>query len=183
MPGLVRPIDVALSPRRPRIERLGETKVEKLRVTASGHEDVRRFDVAMNDVAAVRRVQRIGDLDRELERLVAGKRLAVDAFLQRLPFEPLHHDEGPALVLADFVNDADVRMIQRRRGPRLADKPLERGLVGRHLGRQELQRHRPAERRVLGLIDDAHSAAAQTLTYPISRNGLSNHSVQSLGNK
>ncbi len=149
-------------------------------MTASGHEDVRRFDVAMNDVAAVRRVERIGDLNRQLERFVARKRLAVDAFLERLPFEQLHHDEGPALVLADFVNDADVRMIQRRRGPRLTDKPLERGLVSRHFRRQELQRHRPAERRVLGFIDDAHPAAAQALTYPIFRNRLSNHSVQSL---
>jgi hypothetical protein len=49
----------------------------------------------MDDVAAVGGVERIGDLDGEVERLVGGKRLAFDAVPQRLAFEPLHDDEWP----------------------------------------------------------------------------------------
>jgi hypothetical protein len=39
----------------------------------------------------------------------------------------LHRDEIVALTIADFVDTADVRMIQRRRGTRLVMEALGRG--------------------------------------------------------
>ena len=46
------------------------------------------------------------------------------------------------------------------RGPRLALQPLERLRVPGELLGQELQGDPPAELEVLGLVDDAHAAAA-----------------------
>ena len=39
-----------------------QPEIEDLRLTAFGHHDVRRFDVAMNDPLRVRGIERIGDL-------------------------------------------------------------------------------------------------------------------------
>ena len=48
------------------------------------------------------------------------------AMLERAPFEALHGDEPTALALADFVDGANIRMIQRRSRLRLALKSLQR---------------------------------------------------------
>ena len=45
---------------------------------------------------------------------------AADALLQRRPVEELHDEERAAVLLADIVDRADVGVIQRRCGPRLA---------------------------------------------------------------
>ena len=81
-----------------------------------------------------------------------------------------------AVVLADVVDRADVRVVQRRGDARFArgsgraprDRPRGR--------RQELQRDLPAEPDVLGAVDDAHAAAAQPLDDPIMANGCADHS-------
>jgi len=86
---------------------------------------------------------------------------------QRLPFQVLHGDEGLAFMLADFVDGADVGMIERRGGPRFTLKPFE-GLTvrGNALG-QELEGDEAAKFGVLGLIDHTHPAATQLLHDPV----------------
>ena len=100
---------------------------------------------------------------REVEQLVGRQRPAVDAVLQRLALEQLHRDEGPAAVVADFVDGADVRVVQRRGGARFALESRQRLRVARPLVGQELQGHRPVQARVLGPVDDAHAATAELL--------------------
>ena len=46
----------------------GQPEIQNLSVTALRHENVRRFDVAVNDALAVRRVQRVRNLDAEIEK-------------------------------------------------------------------------------------------------------------------
>ncbi len=81
-----------------------QPKVENLGLLALGHEDVRRLDVAVGDAFRVRRRERVGDLDREVEELIRLERLAGDALLQRLALEQFHGDEALAVKLADFVD-------------------------------------------------------------------------------
>src|SRR5262249_44378457 len=86
-----------------------------------------------------------------------------DPVLQRLSVEQLHDHELLAIVLADVVDGADVRMIQRRGNPRFTVEPVERLRVRGELGRQKLDRDLPAEPHVFRAINDAHSAAAEAL--------------------
>ena len=53
------------------------------------------------------------------------------AAIERLAFEQLHREIELALVLVEAVDRADVRMIERRRGARLAPEPLDRLLARR----------------------------------------------------
>ena len=60
-----------------RLERLGEAEVQHLGMSAWRHDDVLRLDVAVDDAALVRLVERIGDLHAEggdLPRLEAPRR-------------------------------------------------------------------------------------------------------------
>jgi hypothetical protein len=116
------------------------------------HQDVGRLQVAMDDPLLVRGVERVADLDARLDGLIEGHRpgdgLAVDE---------LHHEVAAAVVLADVVQRADVRVVERRDRLRLALEPLgERAFHGLH-------RDVAVETRVFGAIDVAHSPGASRL--------------------
>ena len=103
------------------------------------------------------------------------ERPAPDPVGERLALEQLHRDEVLPLVLVDLVDRADPGVIERRGRPRLALEALERaGLLG-HLHGQELERHVAAELGVLGLVHDAHAAAAELRGDPVVGDGLADH--------
>ena len=95
--------------------------------------------------------------------------------LQSLTVEELHGDEGFAMLVVDFVNRADVGMVQGGSGLRLA---LETGeglrIFGNFVG-QELERDKAMQLDVLGFVDHAHAAAAEFLDDAVVRNGLADH--------
>src|SRR5438093_7940981 len=67
----------------------------------------------MHDPFAMRLVQRVSDLNRVLKGLVERQGPLPEALGQRLAFQVLHHQEVDAVLAADIVNKADVRMAQR----------------------------------------------------------------------
>ena len=76
------------------------------------------------------------------------------------PGDELHRVVVQPVVLADAEDRHDVRVVQPRRGPGLAVEPADLlGGPGDARG-QHLQGDVPAERLLLGLVDDAHAAAA-----------------------
>ena len=83
----------------------------------------------MEDALAMRRIERIAELNRDVDHHVQRQRLALDAVLERSPLEQLHHDEVPTFALVDAVYRTDVRVIQRRRGPGFALQPLQSEVV------------------------------------------------------
>ena len=89
--------------------------------------------------------------------------------------EQLHDDEVLAVVLADVVDRADVRVVERRGDARLPPESLERVGARGELGRQELQRDLAAEADVFGAVDDAHAAAAEAIEDPVVADGGPNH--------
>ena len=154
---------------------LRQAEVEQLGLAALGHEDVGGLDVPVHDAARVRGLEGVGDLDAEIEQRVELEGSRGEAVAQRLAFEQLHGDEGPPVVLVDVVDRADVGVLERGGGARLALQPLEGLRVARQLLGQELQRDASAELQVLGLVDDAHAAAAQLREHAVVRDGLSDH--------
>ena len=91
--------------------------------------------------------------------LAEGLQLA-EHHVQRLSLDELHGVEDDPAILADLVDRHDVGVVQPGRGPRLAAEPLQApGVAGDRVG-QDLQGDVPAQRQLLGLVDDAHAAAA-----------------------
>ncbi len=76
------------------------------------------------------------------------------------------------MLVVDFVDGADVRMIQRRGGLGFT---LEAGQGLRIIGnvvREELQGDKAVQLYVLGFVDHAHAAAAEFLDDVVVRDGL-----------
>ena len=55
----------------------------------------------------------------------SGRRLRNDALLQGGSVQELHDDEGAAVLLADVMNRADVRVIQSGSGARFAPETVQ----------------------------------------------------------
>ena len=106
---------------------------------------------------------------------VTSARTVADSPGQRRPIQQFHHKERQLAVLADVVDRTDVRVAQRRGGARLTLKAIDRARVLQQLGREKLDRHLPAQARVLGTIDDTHAAFADLLGQPVVCDGFADH--------
>ena len=69
-------------------------------------------------------------------------RLFGDAMLQRRAVQILHGDESFAAVVVNFVDSADVGMIQCRGGFRFALETAKRLRIFGHIVRQKFQGHK-----------------------------------------
>ena len=91
---------------------------------------------------------------------------------QGSPIQEFHDEEGAAVLLADVINGADVGVIQRGSGPRLALETAKRLRVVSNFIGQKLQGHEPVQAGVLGFINHAHSAPAELLNDAVVGDGL-----------
>jgi len=155
--------------------KFGQAEIEHLRLPALRDENVRRFDVAMNDALGVRGVDGVRDLNPEVENLFDRDRVTVQVLAQRFAVDELHRDERRVVLLADVVDRADARMVQCGRGQRFAAKALQCLRILRHAVGQELQRDRALQPRIGRLVDDTHSSSTEFLQDAKVRNGPVNH--------
>src|ERR1700693_3926947 len=99
---------------------------------------------------------------------------------ESLALQKLHGNEGQAIVLADFVDGANVGMIQRRGGARFARDSCERLPVFNQLFGKKLEREESAQRGVFSLVHHTHAPTTQLLKNPVAGNDLANHEAASL---
>src|SRR4029077_5129826 len=90
--------------------------------------------------------------------------------LECLAVEKLHGDKRLAFVLANFVNGANVGMVERRSGLRFTLETFHCLAIVCNGFRQELQRDEAAKPGVFGLVDHAHSTAAELFDDAVVRN-------------
>ena len=81
-------------------------------MAALGDEDVGGFYIPVNYPFGVGRVQPLCDLNAQIEDGFQLHRTATDAVLQRHAVHKFHGNERPSVFLTDFVDGADVRMVQ-----------------------------------------------------------------------
>jgi hypothetical protein len=144
-------------------------------LSARRDEDIRGLDVAVDDLARMRRVQRVCHLNRDVDEHVHRHRFSVDQVAERLAFEQLHGDELRALELVDLVDGADVRVVQRRRRARFTQKPTDRLLVADPVRGQELERDRARELGVFRFVHDAHAAGTERFEHTIMGDDFADH--------
>jgi hypothetical protein len=91
-----------------------------------------------------------------------------------------HGDERSAFVLPDVVDGANVGMVQRGGGLRLALESGQGLWVSGYFFGKELQGDKAAQTRVFSLVDNAHATATQLLDDAVVRDGLADHQGQIL---
>ncbi|MGA7918136.1 MAG: hypothetical protein WCA38_00605 [Candidatus Acidiferrales bacterium] len=80
-------------------------------MTASRDEKIGRLDITVNDSLGVCGVQRIGDVDGNVQQALHLQRTPIDHVLQSGAVEKLHGDKCFAIFLANVVNGANAGMI------------------------------------------------------------------------
>src|SRR5688572_12406333 len=118
--------------------KLRDAEVEQLHLLPVGDEDVGRLDVAVDDPFTVSRVEGVGYLNTQLDKLMDFQWAGRQTFTEALTLQQLHDDERAALVLADIIDGADVGVVQRRGGSRFGPKTVDRLCIVRQLLGQEL---------------------------------------------
>ena len=103
-----------------------------------GQHDVRRFQVAMDNALLMRLLQSLRDFGANLKNLIKRQRVLCQAIGERLAFEIFHDQEVGAVLGADVVQRADIRVLQRRNGPRFALHALFQFGIGGEMGGKNL---------------------------------------------
>ena len=105
--------------------------------------------------------QSLGDLPADPEDLGHGQRASGGPMgSERLPLEQLHHDVGQSFVLADRMDREEMRVLDRRGGPALPEKPTPGIRIAGPVAGQHLDRHPPVEPVIVSQVDPAHRAGA-----------------------
>ena len=154
---------------------LRQPEVEYFHLAVIGDEDVRRLDVAVHDAGMMGSLEGVGDLTAEVEHHIDRQRSAVDPAAERAALEQLHHEKRQAVVLADVVHRADVRVIQRGRRARLALKSLGGDRILQQLRGEELDGDLASEAGVFGAIDHTHTALANLVDDSVMGDSLADH--------
>ena len=93
----------------------GETEVENLDLPLVAQHDVGGLDVPVHETAVMRVRDGLRKLHGVLDELVERQPGGANDFLQRVAFDVLHRDIRLAVGLADLVDRAHVRVIERAR--------------------------------------------------------------------
>ena len=144
-----------------------EPEVEEFRAAAAGQEDVRGFQIAMNDAVPMRVGQGVGDFDGDADQLARRQRAALQTLGERLSFQVLHHQVGLRRLEPGVVQRTDVGMAERRDGARFGGKARARLFPFVAAPRDDLQGDQPIEPRIARAIHIAHAAAADLLQHEI----------------
>src|SRR5579864_8876043 len=119
---------------------LSETEIENLRSAALRHENIRGFNVAVEDAFLVCRVQSIRKLRAQIQYSFDRERSSLNHLLERLSFQKLHDDEGLSVIFSNFVDRTDGRMVQCGCSSRFTPKAFQSLRVLCHVLRKELDR-------------------------------------------
>ena len=142
-------------------QELREAEVEHLHQATIGTNEIRGLDVAMDDAAAVRLVERVGHLDGGLDRFADWKRALRGPRRQHFSFHELHHDEVGPVELADVVGNGDIGGTEERGGARLVQQPCPAFGVRFQRRREEFQGDRTSKSQVVSTIDLSHPPGSQ----------------------
>ncbi len=115
----------------------------------------------MHDAGAVRLLKRLADLHANFERLLEGHPPFAQLRFQGLALQILHDQIGGSILASHVVQDANVRMIQRRDGTSFPLEALFGFWIFREMRRENFDRNRAIQTSVARAIHFAHAASSQ----------------------
>ena len=140
---------------------LREPEVEDLQAPLARHEEVVRFQVAVDDAFVMRGGQSLGDLARIVDGFARRERGSAQPAPEGLALEQLRHDVRRALVRAHVVDRQDIGMIQLTGRARLLLEAMQPARILRERLGDQLDRHLAPEPWIPRAVDLAHAAGTK----------------------
>src|ERR1700678_237478 len=144
-------------------------------MSAFGRKDVRWLVVAMNNPCGGSRIEGVCNFDGQRQDGLDLHRPPGDAVFQRQAIQKLHGDERLAILLANIVDRADVRVVQGGRSLGLALKAGKRLRISGNFLRQKFEGDETMQPGVFGSVNHAHAATAELFYDAVVRDGLTDH--------
>ena len=154
---------------------LRQTKIQHLSLTVLGDENVGGLDVAMDDAFAMGYLQSRGDLYAEFQNRLNFYRPSCDQMLESAALQQFHSDKSLVFAFINFINRADIGMVESGRRTSLATEAFQALRIVRYIFRQEFQSNETAQARVFRLIHHAHSTATKLFNNSIMSDRLADH--------
>ena len=137
-------------------------------IALNGHEDVRRFEIPVDDAFLMRVLHAFAELDEQLETLTYGQTVAVTIRRDRFASHVLHREVRTAFGRAAAVEHFGNRGVFHQRQGLAFGLEARDDLSRVHPGLDDLHRHLTAHRmELLGEPHLAHAAFAQALQQSI----------------
>ena len=162
--------------------RFRETEIQHLHRAIRRDLDVRRLQVAMDDAALVREVERPRDLSRDVQGVALGQAAppwectrCLESLGKRVTAHELEYEKADVTCVFESVNRADVRMIEGRERASFAIEAGEPAGIAREGGRQDFDRHFATELEIPGAVDLAHAADADERLHFVAAEGPAGH--------
>ncbi len=152
-----------------------EAEVEHLGLAAVGDHDVGGLDVAMDDSRGMGDRERVGDLLGELDRALQRQAGFGNDLVERTAAHELHDEEVDPVGVIHFVDRDDVRVVERRCGPRLPEKAVAAIAAASRVSGNHLDGHDTAQACIGRPIDDTHAALADQVFDLVVREGRPDH--------
>ena len=148
-----------------------DAEVENLGLSRFIHQDVARFEIAMNKPALVRVVDRVTDFRHHLQPLPGVEMMRLGVVPQRLPADILHGEVGlgseTGIGRAGFIDLGNAGMLQSAERLRFLLEPAKQFGTGQ-AGLDDFQGHSPPGLILFGFIDGAHAAFADQPENPVT---------------
>jgi hypothetical protein len=152
-----------------------QSEVEDLGPALWCHHDVGGLEITVHDSRSMRVIQSVGYLDAVAQHLLGRKPAPGNHLTECAARDVLHRDEVLPLGLADFVDGADVGVVDGGGRARLLQQLVPRlGIVGES-PTEELDGDRPLQLSVEGAIDLTHAAGTDLLDDRVVSERLADH--------
>jgi len=136
----------------------GEPEVADLRLGVEIEQDVRRFDVAVDDSIFVGVGESPTDAGNEAHGFHGIDGDAVGGVMDRLARHELHDEVEHSADLAKVIHADEIGMIEAGHGLGFRLEASSEGCIRTELGRQDFNRHRAIQRPLGRAIDGPHAA-------------------------
>src|SRR6185295_18669470 len=145
------------------IDPLGQPEVGELDAAGRVDEHVLGFDVAVDDPFLVGELQRLADVEGDLDRAVGHDPLLAQDVAEADALDELHHEEHEVPFNAVVEEVDDVRVVQAGERSGLPVEAEPEFLLGRERAGQDLEGDVAVAPGFPGPVDDAHAAAGHEL--------------------
>ena len=139
----------------------GEAEVGEVGGAVAVEEDVRRFDVAVEDAVVVEVVDGAGDLGDEVDGFVERQRSVAEECSQIVAVDEIHGAPQLPFLVTGVVDRHDARVADAGGQTRLGEEPAALLDGGAAPGCQKLHRHVTPQMEMPGPVDDSHPSPSQ----------------------